>query len=556
MFIHWGLYALPAGTWKGEQIPSLGEWIMRNARIPVPEYEQLARRFNPVKFNADQWVSLAKRAGMKYLVITAKHHDGFAMYDSPCDPFNIVKATPFGRDPMTELAEACGKHGIRLCFYYSQTQDWRHPGGAGHWRFGEKWSKAFPPPEAFQDYLEKKAKPQVRELLTQYGSIGLIWFDTPLCITREQSLDLKRLVKSIQPDCIVCGRIGNQVGDYGTMGDNMIPAGRVAGYWETPATLNDTWGYKSYDHNWKSADRLLGLLVDLAGKGVNYLLNVGPTGEGEFPPESVERLEAIGEWMSVNGEAIYGTQPSPCPCELPWGRITWKGKRAYLHVTKWPEGPLRIHGIRSSISAARFLADPGARVTYRQQHDLERDWHTLELTLPPQAPGAHVAVLALDLEAPLDMDDTPIQQSDGSVTLLAHLAQVNPPDAVAFERNGTTEAWHTTEPELSWHFKVANGGRFTVEIVHWEAPGKEAEGHHEVSLRIGDTSLEGPLLRHRDLDSFRARRVSPEAVGILGEITLPAAGSYEAVLRATRIRPDTAGIMLSEVRLRSVATPD
>jgi len=214
---------------------------------------------------------------------------------------------------MQELAAACARHGLRMCFYYSQAQDWHAPGGAGHWELaeGENWTRQKVDPEAFAQYLEDKVKPQVTELLTQYGPIGLIWFDTPVVITREQSVALRELVHSLQPDCLVSGRVGHDVGDYGSLGDNQIPRGPVTGAWETPATLNDTWGFKSDDHHWKSTKDLLYLLVDLASKGVNYLLNVGPTGLGEIPPPSVDLLRAIGAWMDVNGEAIHGTAPNP-----------------------------------------------------------------------------------------------------------------------------------------------------------------------------------------------------------------------------------------------------
>jgi alpha-L-fucosidase len=399
MFIHWGIYALPAGQWKGEAIPSLGEWIMRNARIPIEEYEQLAADFNPVRFDAEAWVGLAKRAGMKYIVITSKHHDGFAMFDSPCNPYNIVDATPFGRDVMAELAEACQREGIRLCFYYSQAQDWHAPGGAGHWEQadGPDWNKQTITDESFAQYLADKAKPQVRELLTQYGPIGLIWFDTPVFIKPEQSQELADLVHELQPDCLVSGRVGNAVGDYGSLGDNQIPEGPVEGDWETPATINDTWGFKSDDHNWKSVDRLLYLLVDLTSKGINYLLNVGPTAEGEIPQPSVERLEAIGEWMDVNSEAIYGTGRSPFPHETQWGRATVKGSKLYLFFFDWPED-FRLSGLRNRVQRAYLLADPDTDIAVEQD-----DQGGLSLTLPSEAPDAHVSVVALELDGPADV---------------------------------------------------------------------------------------------------------------------------------------------------------
>lgn len=305
MFIHWGLYAIPAGIWKGKEIQGLGEWIMFRARIPVKEYAQLAKQFNPVKFNADEWVQLAKEAGQRYLVITAKHHDGFAIYDSKVTDYDIVDATPFARDPMKELSEACRKHGIRFCFYYSHVQDWHHPDAVGNdWDYD-------PAQKNFARYWEEKAKPQIRELLTQYGPLGLIWYDTPRNISYEHALEAVRLVRELQPNCLVNGRVGHNLGDYREMGDNRIPEDVVDEDWEVPATINNTWGYKVTDNNWKPVKRLIFNLVDIVSKGGNYLLNVGPTAEGVIPEPSVERLLAIGRWLRVNGEAIYGAGRSP-----------------------------------------------------------------------------------------------------------------------------------------------------------------------------------------------------------------------------------------------------
>lgn len=386
LFIHWGLYAIPAGVWKGTPIPGIGEWIMRFARIPVAEYEKLAGQFNPVAFNAAEWVSLARRAGQKYIVITSKHHDGFCMFQTAQTRYNIVDATPFGRDPLKELAAECQKQGIKLGFYYSQTQDWHHPDGHGNdWDFDEA-------KKDFDGYIEHYVKAQVRELLTNYGPVALIWFDTPMIIKPEQSASLVELCHTLQPDCLVCGRVGNELGDYASAGDNKIPKTAVDVDWETPATINDTWGYKQDDHNWKSTSDLLHKLVDIVSKGGNYLLNVGPTAEGIIPQPSVERLLAMGEWLAVNGEAIYGTRPGPIQ-GVEWCRSTARPGKLYVHVFDWPRnGELHLSGV-NGVTGAYLLSDP-ARTPLR----VAQSGADLRVFGPAQAPDPIDSVVVLTRE--------------------------------------------------------------------------------------------------------------------------------------------------------------
>ncbi len=326
MFIHWGVYSLPAGIWNGEKVKGLGEWIFYHAQIPREEYKQMCSRFNPVKFNAEEWVKAAKMAGMKYIVAMPKHHDGFAMYDSKVTDYDIMDATPFDRDPMEELYQACQKYGIKFSIYYSHATDWMDGGDAGvadyldshaeekqkseseHWL---KWpSNTWDPlPVRFSEYLDKKAKPQVQELLRKFPKMQEIWYDVPHRMTRGQSFDFYKLAYDIQPSCLINSRVGNDFGDFWIPGDNKIPEGEEAKdiYWETPGTLNNTWGYKSYDVDWKLTEELLFWITEITSKGGNYLLNVGPTGEGVFPEESLKQLKEIGEWMKVNGESVYGT---------------------------------------------------------------------------------------------------------------------------------------------------------------------------------------------------------------------------------------------------------
>lgn len=216
LFIHWGLYAIPAGVWKGKYVRGIGEWIMFREKIPVAEYAQLAKQFNPVKFSGEEWAQLAEDAGMKYMVITSKHHDGFAMFKSEASKYNIVDATPYGKDPMKDLSAACHKRDIGFGFYYSQDQDWHEAGGRGN-----DWD--FPKERDAQPYLEGKVFPQVREILSNYGTLELIWFDTPGLLSDRQVTELRDLVKSKQPGCLLNSRIGHNKGDYVQTGDNAIP---------------------------------------------------------------------------------------------------------------------------------------------------------------------------------------------------------------------------------------------------------------------------------------------------------------------------------------------
>jgi len=391
LFIHWGLYAIPAGVWKGQHIPGIGEWIMHQARIPIGEYEPLAGRFNPASFDAATWVSLAKAAGMRYLVITAKHHDGFCLFDTALTDYNIVDATPFGRDPLKELAAECGRQGIKFGFYYSQTQDWHHPDGDGNdWDFVEEHKD-------FAGYIEQYVKPQVRELLTNYGPICLVWFDTPRRITPEQSRSLVDFVHALQPECLVSGRIGNTLGDYAEARDNAFPEAAVDADWETPATMNDTWGFKAHDHNWKTAQELIRTLVDVTSKGGNYLLNVGPTAEGVIPQPSVDRLAVMGAWLGRNGEAVFGTRPGPVQ-GIDWCRSTRRAGTVYLHAFDWPtDGRIVVPRFNDTVRRASLLA--GGEIL-----DLQPTAGVTAIQGPASAPDPIDTVIVLETEAKPDVE--------------------------------------------------------------------------------------------------------------------------------------------------------
>ncbi|HEY3443782.1 MAG TPA: alpha-L-fucosidase [Paludibaculum sp.] len=386
LFIHWGVYSVPAGTYDGKQIPSIGEWIMSNGKIPVARYAEYPKQFNPVKFDAESWVKLAQAAGMKYIVITSKHHDGFAMFKSNASPFNIVDATPFKRDVIAELAAACKKHGMKLGLYYSQAQDWHHPGGAA---MRGQWDKA--QAGSMDEYIDKIAVPQVKEILTKYGPIVELWWDTPTGMTKERAAKFLPLLK-LQPNLIVNNRLGGGVeGDMSTP-EQFIPATGIPGKdFEVCMTMNDTWGFKSYDNNWKSAEDLIQKTADIASKGGNFLLNVGPTSEGLIPQPSVERLEAMGKWIKVNGESIYGTSAGPF-AYLKWGRATRKGQTLYLHVFNWPkDGVLRVP-LKNQVKTAYLLSNPKVKLPAKVVGE------RIELKLPATAPDAIDSVIAMQIE--------------------------------------------------------------------------------------------------------------------------------------------------------------
>jgi alpha-L-fucosidase len=333
LFIHWGLYAIPAGEWMGRRIPGIGEWIMFRTPVPVAEYEQLAAQWNPVKFDADAWVQLALDAGMKYVVITSKHHDGFALYDSKVSRWDVVDATPFKRDILKELSAACARRGMPLGFYYSQAQDWHEKNGIGNtWDFGPDEKKDF------DQYLRDKAEPQVRELLTDYGPVALVWFDTPRMMNAERAQRFTDIVRTLQPKTLIDGRLG-AAGDYVTTGDNVIPADVQSTAWEVPATINHTWGYRKDDHDWKSPGDVTFKLMDIVSKGGNYLLNVGPMADGVIPQPSQDVLRTVGRWLKLNGEAVYGAGPTPWGEELgapgPAGARNLRGEPLFLPRNEW-----------------------------------------------------------------------------------------------------------------------------------------------------------------------------------------------------------------------------
>jgi alpha-L-fucosidase len=420
MFIHWGVYSLPAGIWDGRQIGGIGEWIMNRGKIPVADYQRMAKNFNPNKYDPDAWVRMAKDAGMKYIVITSKHHDGFALFETKASKWNVVDATVYGKDLLKPLAEACKKYGIKLGFYYSQAQDWNNPGGSaarrptkegwanpdsviidaytkehkGHWDPAQE-------KRTFDQYIDEVAVPQVKELLTNYGEVAVLWWDTPTNMTDEAATKLQSLL-SLQPDIITNDRLKrpNFPGDHKTPEQRIPNLKDLDGTdWETCMTMNGTWGYKSYDHNYKTPETLIRNLLDIASKGGNFLLNVGPTELGEFPQESIEILSKMGQWMKVNGEAVYGTKASPWGL-FDWGRCTKKetknGTSLYFSVFNWPaDGKLNIPAFTNKVISAKLIAT-GAGLKTKSSGGV------LTITLPVKAPDAIASVIKIDVKGKVE----------------------------------------------------------------------------------------------------------------------------------------------------------
>lgn len=422
MFIHWGPYAILGGVYQEHKLNFRGsEWIMNRSKIPVAEYKQIAATFNPVNYDPEAIVKMARDAGMKYIIITAKHHDGFAMFKSDASKFNIVDYTPYGKDVLDELAKACRKYNMKLGFYYSQAQDWTNPGGAAsRKRATEGWANPdsvridaytkanqghWDPAQltaTMGEYIDKVAVPQVRELLTNYGEVAVFWWDTPTGMTDEYAQKLQDVLQ-LQPNIITNDRLKrpNFLGDTGTPEQKIPSHDELDGRdWETCMTMGSTWGYRSWENEWKTPETLIRNLCDIASKGGNYLLNIGPDALGQVPQQSVDLLKALGNWMKVNGESIYATKGSPFGL-FDWGRCTQKvvnGKTIlYFTVFNWPtDGKLEVPALNQKISSAKLLAD-ATKLSAISGKD------GLTIHLPKKAPDAVASVIKVELQGTIEI---------------------------------------------------------------------------------------------------------------------------------------------------------
>ena len=409
-FIHFGIYSVLEGAYKGKaQRPKYAEWIWADAKISADEYREVAKGFNPIDFDAEEWVKIFKDNGMKYVVITSKHHDGFALYDSAVSDFDMVDATPFKRDIIKELSEACHKNGLKFGVYYSQAQDWDEPDAPVMMK--RRTNRSIMHPDVAKDfkpdfdkYIKEKALPQVEELVKNY-EIDLIWFDTPIEMNFERAKLFSDVVRKYRPDCVINSRLiqggreqvlqkNLELFDYISVGDKEVPTEKLPLYFESPDSVSSSYGYKTKgNHEYHTEEELIHRLVHTVCAGGNYLLNNGPMGNGKIDPEAVRLYGVIGDWLKVNGESIYGTRRNPLPERPAWGdcSVSKDGKTLYLHVIDWPEsGSLQVDGFPGKATAATFLVN-GQEPAFTQKGD------TLNITLPEKPLDSYDTVLKISL---------------------------------------------------------------------------------------------------------------------------------------------------------------
>ncbi len=537
MFIHWGVYAVPAGEYKGQRFNHIGEWIMLDGHIPVAEYREYAKQFDPKKYDPEYWAQLAADAGMKYIVITSKHHDGFALFPSEVTDWDIADASPYGKDLIGPLREAARKRGLRFGLYYSQAQDWTHPGGAKARHGIAGWDPAHD--GDFDEYLDKVAIPQTREILSRYD-LDVLWWDTPVEMNEERAKRFLPLLEAY-PELIVNNRLVRPTpkGDFDTP-EQRIPGTGIEGDWETCMTMNRTWGYKSYDHDWKSARMLLTNLIDIASKGGNYLLNIGPKADGTIPEESIDRLQAIGRWMKVNGEAIYGTTASPTS-RPEWGRITKKvrgdGTTLYLHVFDWPSDGMLPVKVANEVVNCYLLSDASRKFDVDSS---EKTGLTVRLTGQAPDPIASVVVLKLRGDPNVLVRATP-QEEDGRVVLKAvdadiHSRMNTEPRVETQDENAYLGYWTDASAWVQFKFQLDKPGTFEV-IAETSA---EADGS-ELQIELGDERLRLRVPNSGGSGEFKetsAGRVTLSRRGVYEVDVRPRAEGWQAVnLRSIQLLP-------------------
>lgn len=507
MFIHWGLYSLPAGEWKGKLVKGYSEHLMRKEKISRAEYLDLAHEFNPLKFNAEEWILEAKKSGMRYFIITAKHHDGFAMYNSAVSDFNVLKQTPFKRDPMAELAAAAKKYGMKFGFYYSHAFDWEHPDAPGNdWEYnnpggdkllgGVNWYDNHPEwlPKAAK-YVDEKAIPQIKELINNYHP-DILWFDTPHKLPLSENMRILKAIRETDPNIVVNGRLvrsaGGNFGDYMNTADRPAELMTVEGDAEAIPTTNESYGYSKHDSSHKPASFFIKLLANSASRGANLLMNLGPEGDGTFDQKDKNILDSIGTWLSKNGEAIYGTERGELPIPA-WGVTTQKGQYVYLHVFNWPrDGNLVVGGLKNEVKAAWFLADNN-----KKKLGIKRlDASAINVSVPVKSTGEPDVVIVLEVKGKIDVDPARVLESNIDKNRLLVFDASQHGQKLGYG-DGKTDRyfvtnWKSKDSYLSWDLKTLEPAKYKI-IAKYIAE----EGGSSYEVKIGDFSKKANVIQSK-----------------------------------------------------------
>ncbi|MEO8171744.1 MAG: alpha-L-fucosidase [Sediminibacterium sp.] len=505
MFIHWGVYSLPGGEWKGKKVSGYAEHLMRKEKISRAEYLELAHQFNPVKFNAEEWVKNAKAAGMNYLIITAKHHDGFAMYDSKVSDFNIVQQSAWKHDPMADLLKACKKYGVKFGFYYSHAFDWEHPDAPGNdWDYknpggdlnlfgGRNWYDLHPEllPKAV-NYVNTKAIPQIKELLTKYHP-DILWFDTPQKLPLSENIRILKAIRETDPNVVVNGRLARgannlMMGDYKNTGDRPAELAPVTGDWEAIPTTNESYGYSKFDDSHKPVSFFIQLIAKAASRGGNLLMNIGPKGDGTFDSKDVAILKGIGKWIDQNKESIYQAKTTSLALQS-WGVSTMKKNLLYLHVFNWPaDGKLYVGGIKSNISKAYLLADKNKK----SLHINRMNAADLNINIPAKAPDTANTVIVLEVKGTVETDPLRYVSTNTPTRLLAFDADLQGKGFGFGDGKSTAyyaDGWKTKEQSVNWNFRTTEPQSFKVSIKYVATP--ETEGAYRI--KIGNLDFDGKV---------------------------------------------------------------
>ena len=548
MFVHWGVYSSLSGTWAGKAYGGYGEHIQRMAKIPIPVYRrEVAGKFNPVDFNADEWIRLAKEAGMGYFIITAKHHDGFAMYDSQVSDYNVVKATPFARDPMKELRAACKKYGIKFGFYYSHAFDWgeenapgndwdyNNPGGDKLLHGSDWWNRDLEFLPKARRYVDEKSIPQILELIRNYDP-DIMWFDTPHKLPDEENRRIMAAVRQAKPSLVVNGRLIYGLGDYASTCDRPAEFPPQDGDWEGIPTTNESYGYNKNDRSHKPVSYFIRLLAKSAARGGNELMNIGPMGNGRIDEPDLNILKGIGAWWKVNGQSIRGTTRTPLAVQA-WGETTRKGNTLYLHVFDWPsDRKLAVGGLKTELISARLLAQPDGALKY------SREGQDLVIEVPAVAPDVADAVIALECAGEPKADSACLLATNiATNTLRSFDATLK--GSLRFgsgeKSNDTVQNWISTTAAVVWPVRVNGATTFDLAI-NYDAPrvskmrrivegdaGKEVAPAHQGAggvyvVQIGGTAFSGSV------------RQGNQVVEALGRVAL-SPGNYEIRVGAKQI---------------------